>query len=68
VEEVEAESKPVEGEAAEVEAVEQQVAPAEDAPKADDAKKTRQLEILRAIERGEISVEDGMARLGELED
>jgi DUF4097 and DUF4098 domain-containing protein YvlB len=31
-------------------------------------RKTRQLEILRAIERGEISVEDGLARLSELED
>jgi hypothetical protein len=34
----------------------------------EDPKKSRQLEILRAIERGELSVEEGMARLGELDD
>lgn len=34
----------------------------------EDEKKKRQLEILRAIERGEISIEEGMARLGELDE
>jgi DUF4097 and DUF4098 domain-containing protein YvlB len=42
--------------------------PAEEARPAEDDKKTRQLEILRAIERGEISVEEGMARLSALDE
>ncbi len=39
---------------------------AESKPEAD--KKTRQLEILRAIEQGELSVEEGILRLGELDE
>ena len=36
-------------------------------PAADNDKRTRQLDILQAIERGEISVDEGMRRLGDIE-
>jgi hypothetical protein len=41
--------------------------PAQPAAAPDSDKKTRQLDILQAIERGEISVDEGMRRLGEIE-
>jgi hypothetical protein len=39
----------------------------EPAVTADGDKRSRQLDILQAIERGEISVDEGMRRLGEIE-
>jgi hypothetical protein len=43
------------------------VEPDQPAAGPDSDKRTRQLELLQAIERGEISVDEGMRRLGEIE-